>query len=100
MSAAGLAKRPPDVKAPPKRFESGEPVPSFLSRALSRHPRALSNFRALAPSYRRNYVRWITEAKRADTREKRLREAIRRLEKNRVRVEDPATERPAPATSC
>ncbi|MBC8646397.1 MAG: YdeI/OmpD-associated family protein [Thermoanaerobaculia bacterium] len=99
MSAAGLAKRPPDVKAPARRFESGEPVPSFLSRALSRHPRALSNFRALAPSYRRNYVRWIIEAKRAETREKRLREAIRRLEKNRVRVEDPATERPAPATS-
>jgi uncharacterized protein YdeI (YjbR/CyaY-like superfamily) len=97
MTPAGRAKRPPDVKPPARRYESGDRVPPFIIKALSRHPAARRNFRALAPSYRRNYVRWITEAKRAETREKRLREAIRRLEKNRVRAEDPSSEKPVSA---
>jgi uncharacterized protein YdeI (YjbR/CyaY-like superfamily) len=62
-------------------------------KALWRHPAARRNFLALAPSYQRNYVRWIIEAKRAETRDKRLKEAIRRLERNRVRAEDPSSER-------
>ena len=93
MTGAGLAKRPPDVKPPARRFESDDRVPAFITKALSRHPAARKNFLALAPGYRRNYVRWIIEAKRAETREKRLREAIRRLERNRVRAEDPSSER-------
>jgi uncharacterized protein YdeI (YjbR/CyaY-like superfamily) len=97
MTRAGHARRPPDVKPPAPRYESGDPVPPFILKALSRHPAARTNFLALAPSYRRNYVRWIIEAKRAETREKRLQEAIRRLERNRVRAEDPASERPVTA---
>ena len=68
-------------------------MPAFITKALSRHPGARKNFLALAPGYRRNYLRWITEAKRAETRDKRLKEAIRRLERNRVRAEDPSSER-------
>jgi uncharacterized protein YdeI (YjbR/CyaY-like superfamily) len=97
MTAAGLAKRPKDVKPPAPRYESGDRVPLFITKALSRHPAARKNFLALAPSYQRNYVRWIIEAKRAATRDKRLKEAIRRLERNRVRAEDPSSERPVSA---
>ncbi|MFN2385268.1 MAG: YdeI family protein [Thermoanaerobaculia bacterium] len=93
MTTAGLAKRPPGVKPPARRFQSGDTVPAFITRALAQRTKAWNNFRALAPGYRRNYVRWMTEAKKAETREKRLREAIRRLERNRVRVEDPSSER-------
>ena len=98
MTPAGRAKRPADVKPPAPRFESGDRVPPFIMKALSRHPAARKNFLALAPGYRRNYVRWVIEAMRVETREKRLREAIHRLERNRVRAEDPSSERPVSAT--
>ena len=47
---------------------------------LAAHPRAQRFFDTLAPGYRRDYLRWITEAKKEETRERRLKEAIRRLE--------------------
>ena len=36
-------------------------------------------FRALAPTYRRDFVVWIHVAKRPETRERRIRESIRLL---------------------
>ena len=36
-------------------------------------------FEALAPSYRRAYVGWIDSAKREETKQRRLREAVARL---------------------
>jgi uncharacterized protein YdeI (YjbR/CyaY-like superfamily) len=58
------------------------PVPDFLAAALAEHPKALENFNHLAPSYRRNYIGWISDAKREETRQKRIAEAIERLEQN------------------
>ena len=82
MTDAGRAKRPPDVKPPPARVPAGEPVPAFILRAMTSHAAARRTPLALAPSYRRDYVRWIVEAKKPETRERRLAEAIRRLESN------------------
>jgi uncharacterized protein YdeI (YjbR/CyaY-like superfamily) len=42
---------------------------------------AWRSFETLAPSYRRAYVGWIDAAKREDTKERRLREAVARLAK-------------------
>jgi uncharacterized protein YdeI (YjbR/CyaY-like superfamily) len=92
MTPAGRAKRPPNVAPPPPRLEAGDPVPAFIRRALAAHPAARRTFRDLPPSYRRNYVRWMVEAKKPQTRQRRLEEAIRRLESNRRRVEDPSSE--------
>jgi uncharacterized protein YdeI (YjbR/CyaY-like superfamily) len=39
----------------------------------------MENFERLAPSYRREFVAWITDAKREETRERRLKEADRLL---------------------
>lgn len=91
MTDAGRAKLPADVPAPPRRLPTGGPVPGFIRRALAAHPVARRNFAALAPTYRRDYLRWITEAKKPETRERRLKEAIRRLESNRKRVHDPSS---------
>lgn len=88
MTDAGRAKRAARVAPPPPRLPSGAPTPPFVRRALAKRPRALRAFEALAPSYRRDYLRWITEAKRPVTRERRLEEAIRRLEANRKRPRD------------
>ena len=45
-------------------------------RTLKGNVRAWKTFSGLAPSYRRNYVRWILDAKRDETRRRRLSEAI------------------------
>jgi uncharacterized protein YdeI (YjbR/CyaY-like superfamily) len=91
MTNAGRAKLPADVPAPPRRLPTGAPVPKFIRSALAAHPVARRNFAALAPTYRRDYLRWITEAKKPETRERRLKEAIRRLESNQRRVHDPSS---------
>ena len=91
MTDAGRAKLPADVPEPRRRLLAGALTPAFIRRALAAHPAARRNFAALAPTYRRDYLRWITEAKKPDTRERRLKEAIRRLESNRRRVHDPSS---------
>jgi uncharacterized protein YdeI (YjbR/CyaY-like superfamily) len=82
MTDAGRAKRPADVAPPPRRFQSGDPVPAFVAKALAKEPAARRNFEAMAPGYRRNYLRWITEAKKEETRAQRLKKAIRMLAAN------------------
>ena len=80
MTDAGRAKRPADVKPPPPRLPVSSRVRPLVAQALAAHPRAQRFFDTLAPGYRRDYLRWITEAKKEETRERRLKEAIRRLE--------------------
>lgn len=54
-------------------------VPADLRRALAKAPGAKAAFERLAPSHRREYVSWIEEAKRPETRARRLAQAIARL---------------------
>ncbi len=62
------------VKAPrghkPKKTEAK--VPEDLRKALARNARARAAFEGFSPSHRREYVEWIEEAKRAETRARRL----------------------------
>jgi uncharacterized protein YdeI (YjbR/CyaY-like superfamily) len=48
------------------------PVPADLVAALKRNKAAAATFEKFSPSHRREYVEWITEAKRDETRQKRL----------------------------
>ena len=57
-------------------------VPKYIEHALQSNDKALSNFRKLAPSYKRQYVGWVDSAKKEETRRRRLAEIIRILEKN------------------
>lgn len=66
-------------RAKPKRVR--EPVkeiapPADLKKALAPNAKASTAFKALAPSHRREYVEWIVEAKRPETRAKRIATAI------------------------
>jgi uncharacterized protein YdeI (YjbR/CyaY-like superfamily) len=56
-------------------------IPRELRGALAGNPEAKRNFSALAPSYRRHYVLWVAMAKRAETRLRRVQEAIQKLER-------------------
>ena len=57
------------------------PVPRYIENAFKAVPTAWRFFETLAPSYRRAYVGWIDAAKREETKERRLREAVARLAK-------------------
>jgi uncharacterized protein YdeI (YjbR/CyaY-like superfamily) len=84
MTKAGLATvdfdLPAAEAAPPKRAPL--PLPDWLKTGLMTSPKAWENFNLLPPSHRRNYIGWISEAKREETRRRRIREAIQLLEKN------------------
>ncbi len=85
MTDAGRAKRPQEVDPPRKRLQVGAAVPKFVEDALEKNPRAKAFFATLAPGYRRDYLRFITEAKKEETKVKRLEEAILRLENGEKR---------------
>jgi len=55
--------------------------PDFKNK-LEKNPIAKENFNQYAPSYKKQFIGWISAAKRDNTRNKRIKEAIGLLEKN------------------
>ncbi len=51
-------------------------MPEDFAAALDSAPAARTFFDGLAPSHRREYLEWITEAKRTETRAKRIATAV------------------------
>ena len=51
-------------------------VPDYFSEALHHNSKAKDNFEKASPSFRKEYVMWITEAKTEATRNKRMADAI------------------------
>jgi hypothetical protein len=47
-------------------------VPDDLARALAEHPKAAASWEKLAPAHRREHVREIIEAKKPETRARRI----------------------------
>lgn len=67
------------VKVPSRAGGTRKPpaaVPDNFAGALRRNAAAQSHFDAFSVTKRRDYIEWITEAKQAATREKRLLQAI------------------------
>ena len=60
-------------------------VPDYFAVALAANAKAHATFEQLAPSHRREYLEWITEAKREDTRAKRLATALEWLTEGKKR---------------
>lgn len=54
-------------------------VPPDLDRALDASPAARENFNNFAFTHRKEYVAWIESAKRQETRERRIAQAIEKL---------------------
>jgi uncharacterized protein YdeI (YjbR/CyaY-like superfamily) len=67
-----IAARHKVVKAPAPAVEA----PPEFTRALKANKKASAAFAAFSPSCKREYVEWIAEARRAETREKRITTAI------------------------
>jgi hypothetical protein len=68
-----------NVKSPAQRKAAPKPppeAPADLVAALKKNATARKTFEAFPPSAQRDYVEWIVEAKREETRAKRLAQAI------------------------
>ena len=88
MTEAGLAKCPETLKSAaekskPKPQKKEMVITSDIRRALAANKKVWDNFNNLAPSYKRQYIGWITSAKKQETRNRRLKEAITLLKQNK-----------------
>jgi hypothetical protein len=60
-------------------------VPEALAGGLEGDPAARAAFEALAFTHRKEYARWIAEAKREETRERRVAQALEMLRQGKTR---------------
>jgi len=79
LAAAGLQRAPTARTAAPPLLPDVSRVPADVAKALKAVPKAWAHFQSLAPSHRRRYLLWIVMAKQEETRQRRLREAVRLL---------------------
>ena len=65
--------------------EKTQPIPEDLERALrlGRNRRAREHFERFTTAQQQGYVRWVLDAKRDDTRQRRVREVVKRAAANR-----------------
>jgi uncharacterized protein YdeI (YjbR/CyaY-like superfamily) len=75
LAPAGLKRSPTTRSGDAPRPELQE-FPRYIQKTLQGNRLAWQNFQRLAPSYRRAYVGWIEAAKREETKQRRLREAL------------------------
>jgi uncharacterized protein YdeI (YjbR/CyaY-like superfamily) len=87
MTAAGLAVLPKDLDAEialvKQRTEDELKVPEDLASAL-KGAGLEELFASMSPSHRRAYFHWITQAKRPETRKKRVAEALGHIAKREL----------------
>ena len=96
-SEAGLAAKLQDAvgrietagSAAPKRAKAAPKaeiaMPDDFATALAGNSEAKTTLDNLAPSHRREYLEWITEAKREETRAKRIAQAVEWLAEGKKR---------------
>ncbi len=78
---SGAPGRPRSVKAATKQL----PVPADLAAALKKNAAAAKTFAAFPPGKRKDYLEWITGAKRAETRQSRLAKTMAWLAEGKAR---------------
>ena len=61
---------------PVKHARAEIAMPADLAEALARSPAAQATYDAFPPSCRREYLEWVIEAKRPETRAKRVAQAV------------------------
>jgi hypothetical protein len=73
----------PTALPPPKVKRAPIPPPAFFVKALKANRRAAEGFKSLTPSRQREYIMWLTDAKRPETQAKRLKKTLAALTKGR-----------------
>jgi uncharacterized protein YdeI (YjbR/CyaY-like superfamily) len=80
-----LGVKPVKKKSPRPRQTAPLETPADLAAALKKSKKAGVVFENFSPSHRREYIEWITEAKRPETREKRLQQTLALLAEGKTR---------------
>jgi len=73
-----VTRAPREKKAPAR-------VPADLVAALQKSKKAQNAFEEFSPSHKREYVEWITEAKRDETRQQRIQTAVKWIAEGKSR---------------
>jgi hypothetical protein len=68
---------------PTKTTSAPVAPPPELAKAMARSKAARTQWDALAPSHQKEYARWITDAKKDETRERRVAQAVEKLAEGR-----------------
>jgi uncharacterized protein YdeI (YjbR/CyaY-like superfamily) len=86
MTHVGLAlfeeagkKKSSRIRMMKKKFT----VPVDLKKALAKNKNAMNNFDKFAPSYKKMYILWIDDAKKQETRKRRIKRVIEWAAKNK-----------------
>ena len=69
----------------PKKKRKPLPMPADFAAALKRNAKARKTFEGFSPSHRREYIEWITEAKRDETRKQRVATTVKWLTEGKAR---------------
>ena len=77
-----FAKRTGKISLLEKFDREPTETPKDLMNALKGNKKALANFERMAPSHRKRYLVWISGAKKAETRQRRIDEAVILISKN------------------
>lgn len=80
LNEAGVRKEAPRSKPKKKLI-----IPDYFLAALKKNEKARTTFENFSPSHQKEYVQWITEAKRDETRAKRLETSLQWLAKGKPR---------------
>jgi uncharacterized protein YdeI (YjbR/CyaY-like superfamily) len=70
-----------DLDTAPRDVE----VPEALARALADDPEAEAAFARMAFTHRKEYARWVADAKRDETRERRVVQALEMIRAGKTR---------------
>lgn len=57
-------------------------IPEDLQKAFDKNTKAFENYQNFAPSYRKSYLYWLNQAKREETRLKRIQDIVNFCENN------------------
>jgi uncharacterized protein YdeI (YjbR/CyaY-like superfamily) len=85
LEARGALQRAGRERAPTGKIAvapapgRGPGLPKYIESAIRKNPAAWETLERLAPSQRRRYVGWIDSAKKDETKQRRMREAIESL---------------------
>ena len=79
---AGAAKSGATTKARPTKSDD---VPPALLAAIGKNKTALATWKGFAPSHRREYAEWVADAKRDETKGKRIAQAVEWIAEGRQR---------------
>ena len=83
LHAAVKLDADPMVPPAPKLKRDPWPVPDFFAKALKKDRAAAAGFERLSPSCQREYLVWLSTAKREETREQRLSQTLAALASGR-----------------